>query len=298
MRILLTGATGLIGRSLCRYWQGQGHELLVWSRRPEQVARLCGDAVRGVARLEDLGDIKLHAVVNLAGAPIANRRWTRRRKAELWKSRIQLTEHLVEWLASLSSQPDVLISGSAMGWYGDGGEHWLREEEAPLSRDFASQLCIAWEESAQRAQELGMRVVLIRTGLVLSREGGFLGRLLPIFRMGLGGRLGAGRQWMPWVHLHDQVALIDFLLHSPTASGAYNACAPGPVRNAEFTRCLARVLGRPALLSVPAFVLRLGLGELSELLLGGQRAMPERLKEEGFIFRFDELSTALNDLLG
>lgn len=297
MRILITGGTGLIGRALCCHWQRQGHELLVWSRRPGQVSRLCGDAVRGVARLQDLGDIELHAVVNLAGAPIADRRWTRARKAELWQSRVQLTEHLVDWLASLPKQPRVLISGSATGWYGNGGEHWLSEEDAPVTRDFASQLCIAWEESALRAQELGMRVVLIRTGLVLSSEGGFLKRLMPLFCLGLGGRLGTGRQWMPWIHLRDQVALIDFALHNPEARGAFNACAPEPVRNAEFTRCLAHTLGRPAFMSVPETVLRVGLGELSELLLGGQRASPERLKKEGFVFGFDELSKALSDLL-
>lgn len=297
MRILLSGGTGLIGRALCQHWLQQGHELLVWSRRPEQVPRLCGAAVRGVARLEELGDIELDAVINLAGAPIAERHWTRRRKALLWDSRIHLTEQLVEWLAGLTRRPPLLISGSAVGWYGDGGERQLRESDTPVSSDFASQLCIAWEESAQRAQELGMRVVLVRTGLVLAHEGGFLGRLLPPFRLGLGGRLGSGHQWMPWIHLHDQVALIDFLLHHPTAGGPYNACAPQPVRNAEFTRSLAQELHRPALLPLPASLLRVGFGELSGLLLGGQHTLPERLLAEGFAFRFSELRAALVDLL-
>lgn len=297
MRILITGGTGLIGRALCRYWLAQGHELLVWSRRLEQVPGLCGTSVRGVARLEELGEVELDAVVNLAGAPIADRPWTRRRKALLWDSRVHLTERLVEWLAGLARRPPLLISGSAVGWYGDGGEHLLREGDTPVVSDFASQLCIAWEESAQRAQELGMRVALVRTGLVLAREGGFLARLLPPFRFGLGGRIGSGRQWMPWIHLHDQVALIDFLLHQPNASGPYNACAPQPVRNAEFTRELARALHRPALLPVPAPLLRAGLGELAGLLLGGQHSVPERLLAEGFEFRFRELPQALADLL-
>lgn len=297
MRILLSGGTGLIGRALCRRWLQEGHELLVWSRSPEQVPQLCGAAVRGVASLEELGDIELDAVINLAGAPIAERHWTRRRKALLWDSRIHLTERLVEWLAGLSRRPPVLISGSAVGWYGDGGERLLHETDTPQSSDFASQLCIAWEESAQRAQELGMRVVLVRTGLVLASNGGFLARLLPPFRLGLGGRIGSGRQWMPWIHLHDQVALVDFLLRHPSASGAYNACAPQPVRNAEFTRCLAQALHRPALLPLPAPVLRVGFGELSGLLLGGQHVLPERLQAEGFEFRFTELSAALADLL-
>lgn len=297
MRILLTGGTGLIGRALCRHWLEQGHELLVWSRRPEQVPRLCGAAVRGVARLEELGDIELHAVINLAGAPIAERHWTRARKALLWESRINLTERLIDWLAGLTRRPQLMISGSAVGWYGDAGERQLREDDPPASSDFASQLCIAWEESAQRAQELGIRVILIRTGLVLARDGGFLTRLLPPFRLGLGGRIGDGRQWMPWIHLQDQVALIDFLLHHPTANGPYNACAPQPVRNAEFTRNLAQALHRPALLPLPAPVLRVGFGELSGLLLGGQHVLPERLSAEGFRFRFSDLPAALDDLL-
>ncbi|RRV15520.1 TIGR01777 family oxidoreductase [Pseudomonas saudiphocaensis] len=297
MRILLTGGTGLIGRALCRHWLEQGHELLVWSRRPEQVPQLCGAAVRGVARLEELGDIELHAVINLAGAPIAERHWTRARKALLWESRINLTERLVDWLAGLTRRPQLMISGSAVGWYGDAGERQLREDDPPASSDFASQLCIAWEESAQRAQELGIRVILIRTGLVLARDGGFLTRLLPPFRLGLGGRIGDGRQWMPWIHLQDQVALIDFLLHHPTANSPYNACAPQPVRNAEFTRNLAQALHRPALLPLPAPVLRVGFGELSGLLLGGQHVLPERLSAEGFRFRFSDLPAALADLL-
>lgn len=297
MHILLTGGTGLIGRALCQLWLRQGHQLTVWSRRPERVAALCGDGVRGIARLEELAGEPLDAVVNLAGAPIADRPWTRRRRAQLWDSRVHLTEQLVDWLGTLQSRPAVLISGSAVGWYGDAGEHPLEESSAPVSSDFASQLCIAWEESAQRAEALGMRVVLLRTGLVLAGEGGFLSRLLPAFRLGLGGRIGSGRQWMPWIHLDDQVALIDFLLQHPAASGPYNACAPQPVRNAEFSQVLGQVLHRPVWLPLPAAGLRLGLGEMAGLLLGGQRALPARLQVEGFVFRFTELRAALADLL-
>ncbi|PTU75672.1 TIGR01777 family oxidoreductase [Pseudomonas mangrovi] len=297
MRVLLSGGTGLIGRALCDQWRLQGHDLIVWSRTPEQVPALCGEGVRGVAQLEELGDIELDAVVNLAGAPIADRPWTRKRKALLWDSRIHLTERLVDWLGTLNHTPAVLVSGSAVGWYGDGGEHPLSEDCAPISNDFASQLCVAWEESAQRAESLGMRVVMVRTGLVLAGDGGFLQRLLPSFRLGLGARLGSGRQWMPWIHLQDEIALIDFLLQHPSASGPYNACAPQPVRNAEFTQALAGTLHRPAFLAVPAALLRLGLGEMSGLLLGGQKALPGRLQGEGFVFRFNDLQAALADLL-
>ena len=298
MHILLTGGTGLIGRHLCRYWLDQGHRLTVWSRRPEQVGVVCGAGVRGIGRLDELGDEPLDAVVNLAGAPIADRPWTRKRKTLLWASRITLTEQLLAWLASREQKPRVLLSGSAVGWYGDGGERELDEDSTQVTDDFAAQLCGAWEETALRAEDLGIRVVLLRTGLVLARDGGFLKRLLLPFKLGLGGPLGSGRQWMPWIHISDQIALIDFLLQQEQARGPYNACAPTPVRNREFSQALGREVHRPAFMPAPAFVLRLALGELSELLLGGQRALPTRLQAEGFSFRFTHLDVALADLLG
>ena len=297
MHILLTGGTGLIGRALCQFWLRQGHQLTVWSRRPERVAALCGDGVRGIARLEELADTPLDAVINLAGAPIADRPWTHKRKALLWDSRVALTERLLAWLESRAQRPRVLISGSAVGWYGDGGERELHESDAPVVEDFAAQLCGAWEETAQRAEALGMRVVLLRTGLVLASDGGFLKRLLLPFRLGLGGPIGNGRQWMPWIHLQDQIGLIDFLLQRDDARGPYNACAPQPARNRDFTRALGRALHRPALLPVPGPLLKLGLGELSGLLLGGQKALPQRALADGYVFRFTDLDSALADLL-
>lgn len=295
MHILLTGGTGLIGRQLCRHWLAQGHRLTVLSRHPEHVARLCGDHVLGVGSLQEvIGPVD--AVINLAGAPIADRPWTHKRKALLWSSRISFTETLLTWLQGLEQKPAVLISGSAVGWYGDGGERELTEASGPVQDDFPSQLCIAWEETAQRAEALGIRVVLVRTGLVLAAEGGFLSRLLLPFKLALGGPIGNGRQWMPWVHIKDQIGLIDFLLHKPDASGPYNACAPHPVRNREFAKTLGQVLHRPAFMPMPAIALKVGLGELSGLLLGGQKALPERLQAAGFTFQFTELRAALDDL--
>lgn len=298
MHILLTGGSGLIGRALCRHWLAAGHRLTVWSRTPERIPALCGSAVRGIAELRELDQDVPDAVVNLAGAPIADRPWTRKRKALLWASRIQLTEQLLVWLEVLPQRPQVLLSGSAVGWYGDGGERELDEQHSPVSEDFASQLCGAWEETALRAEALGLRVVLLRTGLVMAADGGFLQRLLPPFRLGLGGPIGSGRQWMPWIHLQDEIALIDFLLHHPQARGPYNACAPQPVRNKAFAQALGHVLHRPAFLPLPGLLLRVGLGELSVLLLGGQRAVPRRLLEAGFRFSFADLDSALDDLLG
>ncbi|MBA1323635.1 TIGR01777 family oxidoreductase [Pseudomonas plecoglossicida] len=299
MHILLTGGTGLLGRHLCRLWTGQGHRLTVCSRRPEQVPMLCGSGVRGIAQLDDLdADDPIDAVINLAGAPIADRHWTAARRNLLWASRITLTEQLLAWLQKREQRPEVLVSGSAVGWYGDGGERELTEASQPVKEDFASQLCIAWEETAQRAQALGIRVVLVRTGLVLASDGGFLSRLRLPFKLGLGGPLGSGRQWMPWIHIDDQIALIDFLMRHNDASGPYNACAPEPVRNRTFAKCLGKALHRPALLPVPALVLKAGLGELSTLLLGGQRARPTRLLAAGFTFRFNDLQSALDNLSG
>lgn len=297
MHILLTGGTGLIGQHLCQVWRQQGHRLTVWSRRPEQVAKICGTGVRGVARLEDIADEdEVDAVVNLAGAPIADRPLTAARRNLLWTSRVTLTEQLLAWLERRERRPQVLISGSAVGWYGDGGERELTEASPPVKEDFASQLCIAWEETAQRAEALGIRVVLVRTGLVLAADGGFLSRLRLPYKLGLGGPLGDGRQWMPWVHIDDQIGLIDFLLQHNEASGPYNACAPEPVRNREFAKRLGRTLHRPAFMPMPALLLKAGLGELSTLLLGGQRARPVRLLAAGFTFRFNDLQSALDNL--
>lgn len=296
MHILLTGGTGLIGQALCRYWTNQGHKLWVLSRRPNQVASLCGANVIGIADLGAIEEQSLDAVINLAGAPIADRPWTKARRTLLWDSRVRYTEQLVQGLAQRRHKPKVLISGSAVGWYGDGGERLLAEDQ-PAGTDFASQLCVAWEDAASEASIHDIRVALVRTGLVLAPKGGFLARLLPLFRLGLGGPLGTGQQWMPWIHLQDQVALIDFILHHPEMAGPYNACAPHPVRNKDFCKTLGQVLHRPAVLSAPAWALRLGLGDLSGLLLGGQHAVPARTQAAGFRFHFTDLEPALCDLL-
>lgn len=297
MRILLTGGTGLIGRELCRRWSADGHELIVLSRQSQNVARLCSGA-RGIASLAELDkNVVLDAVVNLAGAPIADRPWTKNRRQTLWESRVDLTCSLVDWLEGLSNRPSVLISGSAVGIYGDRGDAVLDENSALGDSDFGSRLCVAWENAARGAEPLGIRVVLIRTAPVLARDGGILSRMKLPFRLGLGGRLGSGRQWMPWIHIDDEVGLIDYLLHCQECSGAYNACAPKAVTNADFVRSLGRALHRPAILPAPAFLLRSALGEMSVLLLGGQRLKPVRTIASGYQFRYIHLDDALSDVL-
>ncbi len=271
--------------------------MTVWSRKPADVAELCGRSVRGIASLDELGAQPVDAIINLAGAPIADRPWTRKRRLLLWESRVGLTEQLLKWLGTREQKPALMISGSAVGWYGDSGEREIDETSLPAKEDFASQLCNAWEETAQRAEALGVRVVLIRTGLVLSDRAGFLQRLLPPFQIRHG---RADRQWqaVDAVGSHpDQIAAIDFLLNLNEAKGPYNVCAFTGAQS-SVAKSLAGILHRPAFMPMPALALKVLLGELSVLLLGGQRARPERLQEAGFTFKYTELDIALQDLLG
>lgn len=298
MHILLTGGTGLIGRALCAHWAGAGHRITVWSRQPERVPALCAGA-QGVARLADISpDHAPDVVVNLAGAPIADRPWTAARRQLLWASRVDLTDELVRWMGQLPRAPQDLLSASAVGWYGDRQEQALDERSPqPTVADFGSTLCQAWEAAALRAQPLGVRVVLLRIAPVLAPQGGMLARLRLPFLLGLGGRLGRGTQWMPWVHRDDVVGLFDHVLHQTACQGVYNACAPGAVRNAEFTQVLAATLHRPAILPAPAWVLRLLLGEMAVLLLGSQQVQPQRTLQAGYAFRYPKLGGALQQLL-
>lgn len=298
MRILITGGTGVIGRPLCGQLLARGHELTVLSRKPESVKRKCGEAVAAMGSLEEWApDRVFEAVINLAGEPIFGGRWSRARKARLWDSRVTLTERLVERIAAAEQRPAVLISGSAVGYYGDGGDAELTETSV-AGHDFGARLCEAWESAAVKASGLGLRVCLVRTGLVLSKEGGLLGRMLPAFRLGLGARLGNGQQWMSWIHIDDYLGALINLLENTSASGAYNVTAPNPVTNAEFTRTLAQALRRPAFLVAPAPVLRSVMGEMAELMLGGQRAIPEGIRKVNVQFKYRDLQSALDALLG
>lgn len=299
MQILIAGGTGFIGKALCRRLWQEGHDLTVLSRQPpERIRRLCGEAVTPLASLKALSKkARFDAVINLAGESIAARRWTEARKKLLWDSRVGLTADLVEFIAGAETRPAVLVSGSAVGYYGNRGDEFL-DETSPGADDFGHRLCADWEAAALRAREHGVRVCLLRTGLVVGKDGGFLQRMLLPFKLGLGGRIGDGRQWMSWVHLDDHVAMTLHLLAHSALEGPFNATAPNPVTNREFTETLARVLQRPALFPVPAALLRLALGEMAELLLGGQRVLPKRFGEEAFPFRYERLEDALRQALG
>ena len=298
MRILITGGTGLIGRQLCKALLAEGHELTVLSRNPASVPLKCGAGVHALASLAEWQPGQtFDAVINLAGEPIVDKSWTAKRKQALWASRVTLTEELVRRIAAANHRPAVLLSGSAVGYYGNRGDVML-DEAAEVGENFAAQLCKAWEDAARVAESVGVRVCLLRTAPVLSNDGGLLGRMLPAFRLGLGARLGDGKQWMSWVHMQDYVAMVLRLLHDPHAAGPYNMAAPQPVTNAEFTATLAAALHRPALFVAPAPLLKLGMGERASLLLEGQRVLPGKMAAAQYRFIFTNLADALRDLLG
>jgi uncharacterized protein (TIGR01777 family) len=274
-----------------------GHSLRVLSRHagtnlPPGVRLSVWDSTRGEPPAESLQDVD--AVVHLAGEPVAQR-WTAHARQAIRESRVTGTRNLVQALAKLPKKPEVLVCASAVGYYGDRGDEILNESSSP-GGDYLAQLCVDWEKEAQSAEAAGIRVVRVRTGLVLDARGGALPRMLPPFRIGLGGKLGSGQHWMSWIHLEDLAALFQFALANPV-SGPLNGVAPNPVINAGFTRALAAAVHRPAIFPVPAFALRLLFGEMSQILLASQRALPQAAERAGFRFRYPELAPALADVL-
>ncbi|MGP9639165.1 TIGR01777 family oxidoreductase [Halomonas sp. AOP42-A1-14] len=300
MRILVTGGSGFVGQRLCQLLSEQGHEVQVVSRSPHQVReRLpssCDIRDSAQAFIESPPD----ALVNLAGEPIAAKRWSDEQKAKLINSRVAATEQLVALCKQLKANgqplPKVMVSGSAMGYYGAQGKRVVSEETMP-NEEFAHRLCQQWEAAAQPIEALGVRLAILRTGLVLEASGGSLQKMLPPFKWGLGGRFGSGEQFMPWIHRDDLVAVILFLVNQDGLNGAFNGSAPHPVTNATFTRVLAKQLNRPAIFPVPAFVLKAGLGEMSRLLLTGADMRPARLEAAGFTFQYPTLDKALGAIL-
>lgn len=288
MRILITGGTGLIGSALLKHWQSE-YQLTVLSRTPRPGAT----GLDYVTELAQVDFNQLDAVINLAGEPIADKRWTDAQKERICQSRWQLTEQLVQHITAASTPPGVLISGSAIGFYGRQGEQEISEEYQAFFPEFSHDICARWENLALQANSPQIRVCLLRTGVVLAAEGGALKKMLPPFKLGLGGKIGSGAQYMSWIHLDDMVTLIDFLLHNDQISGAVNATAPKPVTNAVFSAALAKRLKRPALLPMPAPLLKLLFGEMSDILLYGQRVIPKKLLDAGFRFRYPNLQQAL-----
>lgn len=294
MDTLLTGGTGFIGRALCEALLARGDRVTVLSRDPAGVRALMPETVTLVQNLAEV-ERPPQAVVNLAGESLGAGRWNAARKQGFMDSRVGTTRKLVQWMRTLPAPPKVLLSGSAVGYYGARGEEVLSEKSPPAG-EYQSRLCQAWETEARTAEALGVRVCRLRIGVVLGAGGGALAAMHLPFRLGLGGPLGHGSQWMAWIHRSDLVAMMLWLLDEPRRVGAYNAVAPNPVRNREFARALGAALRRPAFLPMPAPVLRLMVGEMAQLLLTGQKVVPARARAEGFPFRFPELAAALADI--
>jgi uncharacterized protein (TIGR01777 family) len=308
-RIVLTGSSGLLGTSLIRILRRKRISIMTLHRRPAQgTATAEADSAAG-ADSEELWDpyaetpmsrpLALRgatAAVHLSGANVAARRWTSSYKREIMESRVKPTHALATLLAGLRPRPAVLVCASATGIYGGRGEEMLTEASSPGS-GFLPEVCLAWEKATQPASDAGIRVVHLRFGVVLSPEGGALAQMLPVFRAGLGGRLGSGRQWMSWVALPDAIGVIEFALQSANLSGPVNVVTPNPVTNLNFTRALGRALHRPAVLGVPAFALRVAFGEMADTVLESARVTPARLSAAGFQFEYPELQTALDAVL-
>jgi uncharacterized protein (TIGR01777 family) len=295
MNVLISGATGLIGSALTRELEDGAHSVIRLTRSPrgENDVRWDPDADTVEGSLEGTD-----AVVHLAGESIAEGRWTVSKRERIMQSRKKGTRLLAEAIASLSEPPKVMVSASAVGYYGDRGNELLREDSGPGS-DFLAEVCQAWEAAADPAREAGIRVVHPRFGIVLSSQGGALGTTLPIFELGGGGRIGNGRQWWSWVALDDVVGTIHHALENDSVEGPVNVGSPNPLTNAEYTKVLGKVLNRPTIFAVPAPAIRIAIGGMADaLLLASQRMEPAKLKETGYDFRYPELEGALRHLLG
>ncbi len=300
MKVTVTGATGLIGTALVAALKGRGDEVTVLSRNPEQAARELGvEAVAWDPMAEPAPSSAISGrdgVVHLAGEPVAQR-WTESVKRSIRASRDLGTANLVAGIAASEPRPSVLVSSSAVGYYGKHGAEII-DESAPAGSDFLAEVCVEWERRARAAEELGLRVVIVRTGVVLDSGGGALKTMLPPFRAGVGGPVAGGKQYMPWIHLDDIVGIYLAALDGAGWSGPVNGTAPEPVTNAEFSKALGRALGRPAIFPVPAFAIRTLYGEMAEIVTEGQRAVPARTLESGYVFQQPELDAALRSALG
>ncbi len=298
MTVLVTGGTGWVGRHLIP----RLNECVVVSRNAARAVEVLGNAPRIVQcdlPRETIPPDQLDgvtAVVNLLGDPIADGRWTEQKKQRIRDSRVLGTRHLVESLLHLETLPDTVVSASAIGYYGDRGDE-ICTESTPPSTDFLGEVCVQWEQACRPLVEAGARVVWPRLGIVLGRGGGAVEKMLPPFRLGAGGRIGSGRQWMSWIHLHDLLELILFSLHNSALNGPVNAVSPAPVRNSEFTQALGQALHRPAFLSVPQFALRIMMGEFADYLAASQRVLPQAMNESGFRFRYPTIDVALQEIV-
>ena len=294
MKILITGATGLIGKALQRSLRERGHELLLASRKePKDNTYVQWDPENGFADPGRLDGID--AVVHLAGESISALRWTDEKKKAIRDSRVLGTRNIVDAISDLKHRPSVLIAASAIGFYGDRGDEELTET-SKVGKNFLAEVSREWEAEARRAEDSGVRTVLLRTGIVLSKDGGALGTMLTPFKFGLGGVIGDGKQWMSWISLDDHIDVINFALENENIRGAVNAVSPHPVTNKEFTTVMGEVLYRPTFIPLPEFAVHLAFGEMGEaLLLDSTKVIPKRLMDAGFKFKFPDLKKAIEN---
>jgi uncharacterized protein len=292
--ILITGGTGFIGLKLCEHFLNLGDKVSVLSRKKDHDNPLA----QRVNFITDLSvpDHPYNIIINLAGKPLNENRWNEDVKKGIVESRIQTTRKVVNYIRAAKIKPDLLISGSAIGFYGSSLDKIFTEDSHPSDTGFTHQLCHAWEDEALKASSMGVRVCLIRTGIVLGKKGGALKEMLPPFKLGFGSVLGSGQQWMSWIHMDDVVGSIHFLTQHPELSGAFNLTAPQAVNNKTFSKVLAKALLRPCFLTMPRCMVKILFGEMGEtLLLQGQHVQPFRLQEAGYVFKFGLLDQALKD---
>ena len=294
MNLLITGGTGFIGSALCSRLLEDQHHLVVLSRHPEKIK----SPVQGIGSLDHLtDDIVFDAVINLAGEPIVDKRWSDRQKQRILSSRLDTTKALIAYFARIDRKPDVFISGSAIGYYGIGKTNEPIDETGSGDDSFSSQICREWETIALEAEPLGIRTCLLRTGIVLGK-GGALGKMLGPFKLGGGGKIGQGAQWMSWIHIDDLIGIIRHCLEQGEVQGPVNGTAPNPVTNQQFTKALGKVLNRPTFFSMPAAAIKLAMGQMGEeLLLTGKRILPIKIQDAGYTFLYENLEEALADVI-
>lgn len=292
MKILITGASGLIGTALQKSFEEKGHKMLLASRRePQDADHVRWDSETGFAEPEKLEGID--AVVHLAGESVSGLRWTDEKKKAIRDSRVRGTRNVVEAISKLKKKPKVLIAASAIGFYGDRADEEMTETSTP-DDTFLSQVSKHWEAESRRAEDAGIRTVLLRTGIVLSKDGGALGTMLTPFKLGVGGVVGSGKQWMSWISLDDHIAIINYAIENESLRGAVNAVSPNPVTNEEFTKTLGEVIYRPTFLPLPEFAVSMVFGEMGDaLLLASTRVLPKRLEDAGFEFKYPDLKAAI-----